>query len=80
MSRRLPTFVRRSRILRVLGVDWRTWARRYDLAPFTTPCVNCGAQRVTDVPFAIGDQRGLIADACPCGTTDAPYCVVRVKS
>lgn len=58
------------------GIDWRKFARRYDLEPFSAPCNGCGAMVETTLPFAHGDFRGLAGD-CPCGHRGAPYCLVK---
>lgn len=66
----------RSRFLLVYGINWIRWAKRYDLEPFTVQCANCKELVTTDVPFAMGPLRGLMAPYCRCGHQYPPYCVV----
>jgi hypothetical protein len=67
----------RNRFLFLFGVDRKRWATRYDLEEFSHPCLMCGAELSTTIPFVYGTLRGLIAPQCVCGHTGTPYCVVR---
>lgn len=75
---KLPNAFERERFLRVLGVDATTWSRRYGLEPFVQACYACGRELRTEVPFAHGPFRGLLAVECSCGDKFPPYCVTHV--
>ena len=65
----------RTKFLLILGADPDKWADRYGLLPFSTPCIDCGQELRTTIPFAQGSLRGLIAPKCSCGS-EPPYCIV----
>lgn len=69
----------RRRFLFVHGVSAEEWARRYDIAPFTHPCHDCGRPLTTSRPFAAGKMRGLAAPPCECGLEETPYCAVGAR-
>lgn len=47
--------------------DHEAWATRYSLEIKTIDCVKCGVSQCTTIPFAEGEQRGLIAPLHDCG-------------
>lgn len=65
--------------LTVPGASPAAWAKRFDILPFSHPCIDCGALRVTTIPFASGRFRGLAAPTCACGNDRGPYAVVLVR-
>lgn len=73
-ARGLPV---RATFLLILNADPDRWAKRYGIAPFTQPCARCGAPSATSIPFAAGDNRGLIAPVCACKHPTPPYALVR---
>lgn len=68
----------RSNWLIVHGGNTWQWEQRHGLERFTHPCVACGAQLTTTIPFVIRDSpmRGLVAPKCACGNERTPYCIV----
>lgn len=63
--------------LMIHGITAEAWATRYDIEPVTVPCPTCGAPKVTSLPFAQGQLRGLAAPDCACGDKGRTYCLVR---
>jgi hypothetical protein len=71
-------FIDRDEITIVYGADVEKWCRRYGLDAFECPCHDCGAIRRTVLPFIFETVAGLIAEFCPCGSTNRPYVIVGV--
>ncbi len=69
--------MRRSRFLRVYGINPEKWAAQHDLEQFNYPCSACGAMLTTSIPFAYETFRGLVAPKCACGNESTPYAIVR---
>lgn len=70
----------RSKILVVHGVTAEEWSKRWgididDLEPI--PCIVCGTIQEVNIPFVVGQLRGLKAPQCDCGHPTPPYCIVR---
>lgn len=68
----------RSRWLVVqVGMTMEQWCERWGIEPFEAPCGECGLMLKTEIPFAVGQLRGLKAPTCPkCGNINTPWCVV----
>ena len=59
--------------LTVHGSSLERWCRQYALEPFEATCPDCGGKQMVDIPFAGPDGvRGLRAEPCPCGGSNAP--------
>lgn len=65
-----------TRYVRIHGVSTCTWAKRYNIDPFSVDCPGCGARKETTIPIADGPLRGLLAPPCPCGDTSRTYALV----
>lgn len=62
----------------VHGVTTESWAKRWDIEPFSQPC-KCGKLFVTTRPFVAGNLRGLMAEECENGCDrNPPYAVVAI--
>jgi hypothetical protein len=67
-----------ARFLYVYGACPKRWAKRYGIVPLTRPCYGCDAPRTTDLPFFVGQFRGLASFACAsCGEASMLYALVR---
>jgi hypothetical protein len=63
--------------LYIYGVDFKIWAKKFDIEPFIAPCQDCGKLIETTLPFIYGKKFRGLAINCPCGSR-VPYCLVNV--
>jgi hypothetical protein len=57
----------------VYGVNAKRWARNAGVQIMTTTCRTCALVKVLDIPFVIGEMRGLRSISCGCNTGGPGY-------
>jgi hypothetical protein len=66
-------------ILRLPMEDLDLWCERYEVTPFDGVCDRCQEVVKVCIPFACGNFRGLVSDACLCGNNKLPFTYVSIN-